>query len=131
MVSNNIIKIHPIHMPYLKTTLSTFLTLAMLATNFAPMANAYAAEQHADVFVFEKQEQQEAVRFTDILPFPEDTNRPPIDWSSIDWDKEIILEKDREAYYKQVEELERSGKFDEVEKLQMKKTLLRNSSILT
>jgi hypothetical protein len=103
-----------------QTIISIITIFTLFSSTLFPALQAHA-QTEAVQLIQNKRQTSNVV----LPPFPEDKSRPSIDWSTVNWDKEIILEKDREAYFKQVEELERQGKYDEIETLQPKKTVFR------
>jgi len=94
----------------LKKIIATTSSLALLLTSI-PL-NLQAADTSLPI------EKTQAINFP---TFPEDQDRDPTDWSQMDWDQEVTLPADREVYYQKLHELEDQNKFDEVEKLKLKK----------
>lgn len=65
-----------------------------------------------------------------LPPFPEDEEQQPIDWSEIDWDKEVVLPKDQEEFNTKLRELESRGRYTEVSQLKLKKRLWSDDEVM-
>lgn len=63
-----------------------------------------------------------------IPPFPE--KAPPVNWSKVDWDREIVLEKDKEEYYNEINRLEAQNKSDEAMKLKLNTHRMSDDEVL-
>ena len=98
----------------MKKHLSTILVLALLI-NLFPASLVFAAK---------KEQGNPSQSLSDLPPFPEDVDRAAIDYSKVDWEREVVLPKDDAEYAQKLEQLEHEKKFDETAKLKRKTTKL-------
>ena len=61
---------------------------------------------------------QAKTNFSGLPAFPEDQNRPPADWSTVDWTQSVILPTDQAKYKATSDKLFKEGKLKEITNLQ-------------
>lgn len=119
-----------------KKLLTSILLFAFIAMNIASVDNAYAARSKNSVKTKGKTPAVSAISSTaskkhaipKIPPFPE--KAPAVDWSKVDWDKQIVLERDKEKYYNEFNRLSAQNKRDEAMKVELKTYPMSDDEVL-
>jgi hypothetical protein len=65
-----------------------------------------------------------------LPPFPSDNNSQEIDWSNVDFEKEISMISDYEEYRHKTEELKRQNKYEEIKNLKIESHQLWDDEIM-
>lgn len=120
----------------LKKLLTFILLLTLIATNIASIDAAYAARSKNRVKAKGKTPASAAISSTvskkralpKIPPFPE--KAPAVDWTQVDWDKQMVLEGDKEEYHRTLDRLEVQNKRREAGKLKLKTYRMSDDEVL-
>src|SRR3989338_2680063 len=110
----------------LKQTISTMLIISTVFLQLAPAVSVYAAEQGVQAptstqNTLPEAEIQAAVQQLIQKPKPEVSST---DWSIANWDEEVVLVTDLDAYNQQMKELDKKQQYDEMAKLKPAKHTL-------
>ena len=112
--------------------LSKYLIISLLAAQFLPLVSIAEIGRAENQPATQVNQPSSALprKATPLPPFPEDLKRQETDWASVDWDREVILPKDEEAYYKEVQKLTELGRAGEVQTLAPKVSHLYDEEIM-
>ena len=81
-------------MTHLRRTITILLILSLLGADVAPVLAAGGVPVRA------------AEKSNEVIPrFPEDAVQSQVDWSTIDWDRKVVLPEDEREYFKKLQEL--------------------------
>ena len=100
----------------IKKLFSILLTLSIVVQSTAPLTHAQNTRRGRARI--SNTSSENAVDLNSLPAFPEDKNRPEVDWSETDWEREIILPQDQQEFLRQLDELELQGEFDKIEELE-------------
>ena len=76
----------------IKKLFSILLTLSIVVQSTAPLTHAQNTRRGRARI--SNTSSENAVDLNSLPAFPEDKNRPEVDWSETDWEREIILPQD-------------------------------------